>query len=189
MSKLLRVSRSKYRVVISDVLPYERPVFYSNRFFARFLKYYGIEVEEGMLVARRHSDEPGLKDFLEILGGRKGAERRSFQYSISKDGHREGRRLTVVHPFHQVEMVDFYDRYKMLIIDYCMRSNFSIRFPYKVADCQKKQKGFHKVYSDDASPVDTSESLKHFFAYKYFKNINFFYGDYRFCARRRNSDA
>lgn len=47
MSKLLRVSRSKYRVVISDVLPYERPVFYSNRFFARFLKYYGIEVEEG----------------------------------------------------------------------------------------------------------------------------------------------
>lgn len=180
MSKLLRVSRSKYRVVISDVLPYERPVFYSNRFFARFLKYYGIEVEEGMLVARRHGDEPGLKDFLEILGGRKGAERRSFQYSISKEGHREGRRLTVVHPFHQVEMVDFYDRYKMLIIDYCMRSNFSIRFPYKVADCQKKQKGYHKVYSDDASPVDTSESLKHFFAYKYFKNINFFYGDYRF---------
>lgn len=180
MSKLLRVSRSKYRVVISDVLPYERPVFYSNRFFARFLKYYGIEVEEGMLVARRHGDEPGLKDFLEILGGRKGAVRRSFQYSISKEGHREGRRLTVVHPFHQVEMVDFYDRYKMLIIDYCMRSNFSIRFPYKVADCQKKQKGYHKVYSDDASPVDTSESLKHFFAYKYFKNINFFYGDYRF---------
>ena len=163
MSKLLRVSKSKYRVVISDVLPYERPVFYSNRFFARFLKYYGIEVEEGMLVARRHGDDPGLKDFLEILGGRKGAERRSFQYLISKDGHREGRRLTVIHPFHQVEMADFYGRYKMLIIDYCMRSNFSIRFPYKVADCQKKQKGFHKVYSDDASPVDTSESLKHFF--------------------------
>lgn len=148
MSKLLRVSRSKYRVVISDVLPYERPVFYSNRFFARFLKYYGIELEEDMLVARRHSDDPGLKVFLKILGGRKGAERRSFQYSISKDGHQEGRRLTVIHPFHQVEMVDFYGRYKMLIIDYCMRSNFSIRFPYKVADCQKKQEGYHKVYSD-----------------------------------------
>lgn len=68
MSKLLRVSKSKYRVVISDVLPYERPVFYSNRFFARFLKYYGIEVEEGMLVARRHSDEPGLKDFWRFWG-------------------------------------------------------------------------------------------------------------------------
>lgn len=68
MSKLLRVSRSKYRVVISDVLPYERPVFYSNRFFARFLKYYGIEVEEGMLVARRHGDDPGLKDFWRFWG-------------------------------------------------------------------------------------------------------------------------
>lgn len=180
MSKLIHVSKSKYRVVISDILPYERPVFFSNRFFARFLKYYGVEVEGDVLVARHHSDEPGLKEFLEILGGKAGAIRRSFHYSITKDGNEEGRCLSVIHPFHQVKMVEFYDRYKMLLIDFCLRSNYSIRFPYKIADYQKKQKGYHKIYSDDAEPVDTSESLKHFFAYKYYKNINFFYGDYRF---------
>lgn len=95
----------------------------------------------------------------------------------------------MIHPFHQVEMVGFYGRYKMLIIDYCMRSDFSIRFPYKVADCQKKQKGFHKVYSDDASPVDTSESLKHFSRTSISRISISSMGTIAFCARRRNSDA
>lgn len=180
MSRLLHVSKSKYRVVISDTLPYERPMFFSNRFFARFLKYYGVEINGDVLVASKHKEEPGLKEFLEILGGKKGASRSSFHYSITKDGHTEGRCLSVIHPFYQIKMVDFYDRYKMLLIDFCSRSNYSIRFPYKVADYQKKQKGFHKIFSDDAEPIDTSESLKHFFAYKFYKNINFFYGDYRF---------
>lgn len=180
MSRLLHISKSKYRVVISDTLPYERPMFFSNRFFARFLKFYGVEINGDVLIASKHTEEPGLKEFLEILGGKKGASRSSFHYSITKDGHKKGRCLSVIHPFHQIKIVDFYDRYKMLLIDFCSRSNYSIRFPYKVADYQKKQKGFHKIFSDDAEPIDTSESLKHFFAYKYYKNINFFYGDYRF---------
>ena len=142
MSRLLHVSKSKYRVVISDTLPYERPMFFSNRFFARFLKFYGVEINGDVLIASKHTEEPGLKEFLEILGGKKGASRSSFHYSITKDGHKEGRCLSVIHPFHQIKMVDFYDRYKMLLIDFCSRSNYSIRFLYKVADYQKKQKGF-----------------------------------------------
>ena len=69
MGKLQRVSNSKYRVVVSDVLPYERPAFFTNRFFARFLKYYGIVSKEGSLVATRHAETEGLKEFLEVLGG------------------------------------------------------------------------------------------------------------------------
>lgn len=107
MSRLLHVSKSKYRVVISDTLPYERPMFFSNRFFARFLKYYGVEINGDVLVASKHKEEPGLKEFLEILGGKKGASRSSFHYSITKDGHTEGRCLSVIHPFYQIKMVDF----------------------------------------------------------------------------------
>ena len=180
MSKILHVSNSKYRAVISEMLPYERPVFFTNRFFARFLKYYGIRTKDDSLVATRHEEEAGLKEFLLILGGQNGALRTCFQYNISKDGHEDGRCLSVIHPFHQVKMVEFYDKYKMLLIDFCQRSHFSVRYPYKVADFQKKQKGYHKLYSDDAEPIDTHESLKHFFAYKQYRNINFFYGDYRF---------
>lgn len=180
MSKLLRISNSRYRAVISEVLPYERPVFFTNRFFARFLKYYGVKVENDVLVATRNTDEPGLTEFLALLGGKANDKRPCFQYSITKDGRKEGRRLSVIHPFHQVKMLEFYDRYKTLLIDFCQRSNFSIRYPYKVADYQKNSKGYYKIMSDDALSVDTSESLKHFFSYKHYKNINNFYDDYRF---------
>lgn len=169
-----------YRAVISEVLPYERPVFFTNRFFARFLKYYGVKVENDVLVATRNTDEPGLTEFLALLGGKANDKRPCFQYSITKDGRKEGRCLSVIHPFHQVKMLEFYDRYKTLLIDFCQRSNFSIRYPYKVADYQKKSKGYYKIMSDDALPIDTSESLKHFFSYKHYKNINNFYDDYRF---------
>ena len=119
MSKLLRVSNSKYRVVISDVLPFERPIFFSNRFFARFLKYYGVKVENDRLVATRNVEDEGLTEFLQLLGGNPGVRRPCFQYKITKDGHEDGRTLSVVHPFHQVKMVEFYERYKMLLIDFC----------------------------------------------------------------------
>ena len=180
MSKFLPISKSKYRTVISDVLPYERPVFFTNRFFARFLKYYGVKTDNGVLVATRHTDEEGLDDFLMLLGGRKDVERPCFQYSISKDNESEGRQLSVIHPYHQVKMVEFYDCYKELLVEFCHHSNFSIRFPHKVAVWQKKQKGYHKLFSDDAEELDTQESLKHFFAYRYYRNINYFYDDYRF---------
>lgn len=180
MSKSLQVSRSKYRVVISDVLPYERPVFFTNRYFARFLKYYGIQCHEDKLVATKHVDTVGLDLFLRVMGGEAGAERQCFQYHITKEGHGKGRCLTVIHPYHQVKMVDFYDRYKTLLVYFCKRSNYSIRFPHKIASYQKQQRGFHKIMSDEENPADTKESIKHFFAYRHYKNINFFYGDYRF---------
>ncbi len=180
MSKLIRVSRSKYRAVISDILPYERPVFFSNRFFSRILKFYGIQTEEGRLIATRHKETEGLNEFLLLLGGNANDKRTCFQYRITKDGHDEGRCLTVIHPYHQVKMLEFYDAYKNLLIDFCQRSNFSIRYPYKISSYQKRQKGYHKIFSDDEEIVDSRESLKHFFAYKFYRNINLFYGDYRF---------
>lgn len=186
MSKLQRVSNSKYRVVVSDVLPYERPVFFTNRYFARFLKYYGIKTQNGMLIATRHKETEGLEQFLELLGGRAGVERPCFQYFITKEGHNEGRCLTVIHPYHQVKMTEFYERYKMLLIDFCQRSHFSIRYPYKTATCKKVQKDNHTLFSDDAQPLDSGESLRHYFAYRYYKNINFFYGDYRFLRAEKH---
>lgn len=180
MSKFLPISKSKYRVVISDVLPYERPVFFTNRFFARFLKYYGIKTSEGKLVATRHTEDEGLSEFLILLGGRQGDKRPCFQYCISKDNENAGRRLAVIHPYHQVKMVEFYERYNQLLVEFCHRSDYSIRFPHKVAVWQKKQKGYYRLFSDDAKEVDTRESLKHYFAYRHYRNINYFYSDYRF---------
>lgn len=179
MSKLIGISRSKYRVAVSDILPYEKPVFFTNRFFVRFLKNYGIICREGRLIATKNQCE-GLDEMLAILGGIGNVSRPAFQYSIAKTSTEVGRRLTVIHPFHQVEMIEFYDRFKMVIIDFCNRSHFSIRFPHKVAVVQKKPKGYPKYFSDEFRENHSETSPKHFFAYKYYHNINDFYDDYRF---------
>ena len=179
MSKFVQISKSKYRTIICDVLPYEKPIFFSNRFFARFLKRYGIRIQDGRLVATKNKCE-GLDALLLLLGGMKDDKRPCFQYHITKDGHESGRCLTVIHPFHQVQMVDFYDKYKSLLLDFCKRSSFSIRYPYKIATYQKKKKGFYHLISDTANSINTKESIRHFFAYKYYHNINDFYDDYRY---------
>ena len=179
MSKLVGISRSKYRVAVSDILPYERPIFFTNRFFVRFLKNYGVVCHEGRLVAtKKHCD--GLDEMLSILGGSNGARRPAFQYSIAKSSTEQGRRLTLIHPYHQVAMIEFYDRYKTVMTDFCQRSRYSIRFPDKVAEVQKKPLGYPKYLSDNVQESHPEESIKHFFAYKYYHNINDFYDDYRF---------
>lgn len=179
MGKLIGITRSKYRVAVSDILPYERPVFFTNRFFVRFLKNYGIVCRDGRLVATKNQCE-GLDGVLAILGGGKDARRPAFQYYIAKSSTERGRLLSLIHPFHQVAMVEFYDRYKTVIIDFCQRSRFSIRFPHRVAVVQEKPKGYPKYLSDDVKETRSEESVKHFFAYKYYHNINDFYDDYRF---------
>ena len=83
MGKLIHISRSQYRVLVSDVLPYERPLFFTNRFFARFLKYYGIVCMDGKLVAAKNHVE-GLDEILAIIGGQPGDKRKAFQYTSMK---------------------------------------------------------------------------------------------------------
>ena len=179
MSKFVRISKSKYRVVVSEVLPYERPIFFSNRFFSRFLKYYGVRIEQGALIATKNPTE-GLNDFLKLLGGAKGSDRKSFQYDISRGSIDKKRTLSIIHPYHQVEMVEFYDRYKMLLIDFCNRSNFSLRHPYKIADKQEQAKGYAKLISVTRKKMDPDNGLKHFFSYRTCDNINDFYDDHIF---------
>ena len=177
MGKLVGISRSKYRVAVSDILPYERPLFFTNRFFVRFLKNYGVVCHNGRLIATKNQSE-GLDELLAVLGGIGAIRRPAFQYSIAKSSTENGRRLTIIHPYHQVAMVEFYDKYKMVIADFCQRSRYSIRFPYKVAVVQKKPKGFPKFISEVEQKSYPEESNKHFFAYKHYHNINDFYDDY-----------
>lgn len=184
MSKLIGISRSKYRVAVSDVLPYERPLFFTNRFFTRFLKHHGIVCCDGRLVATKNQTE-GLEQLLSILGGQDAEHRPAFQYSIAKSSNVKGRLLTVIHPYHQVQMIEFYDRYKTVLTDFCQRSRYSIRYPYKVAVVQKKPKGFPQYISDEKVEAHPEESIKHFFVYRHYHNINEFYDDYRFLRAER----
>ncbi|MDE5849129.1 MAG: RNA-directed DNA polymerase [Muribaculaceae bacterium] len=175
----LKLSKSKFRVVLTEVLPYERPLFYSNRFFARLLKYYDVGIREGRLVATRHKEDEGADEFLQLLSGKIG-EKTNYNYFISKDGFDKGRKLTVMHPFHQVKTMEFYDRYNKLMIAFCARSKFSIRYPSRISSMLKWSSMFDKVIDDDADEEKTSESAKSFFHYEEVNNISKFYDSYKF---------
>lgn len=177
MSKYVRIPKSAQRMLLTDVLPYERPLFFSNRFFSRFVRYYDVHIENGELVAFNHTNDTGLKEFLQLISGNKSSERISFSYTISKDGHEKGRTLTIPHPFRQIELMEFYAKYDYLIIDFCNRSNFSLRHPVKVATHWKKRKEFAKVISDEAEEFVSNEDIKHYFRYSRIDNISKFYND------------
>lgn len=176
MSRVIPVSRSKYRVAQSDLLPYERPIFFSNRFYSRFLKYYGVVVKEGRLVATKHL-EPGLNEFLSLIGGAPSDKRPCFQYYIAKTDDKEGRLLTVVHPYHQVRMVELYDRYKTVMIDFCHKSNFSIRHPEAIVTAHRIKSEPWGFLTDRKVADYTPLGQKTFFSYALFDNINDFYDD------------
>ena len=175
VSKVAYISQSKYRSLLSDVLPYERPIFFSNRSFARFLKHYGVRTEDGRLIATKNQEE-GLDEFLRILGGKKGDKRISFKYTISRGENSDKvRDLYVIHPYYQVAMAEFYEEYRMLLIDFCNRSKSSLRYPVRVAKQQKRANDIEKVVFDRVNKQTIDEGLKHYFTYERCENINEFY--------------
>lgn len=181
MANIVHISPSKYRSLLSEVLPYERPIFFSNRSFVRFLKHYGVRTEGGRLVATKNQKK-GLNEFLRILGGEKEDNRLSYEYDIyrgepKQDESEEERRLSIIHPYYQVKMAEFYEEYRMLLIEYCNRSRASLRHPVRVAERQKQMQGLERLAFDkyDADGIDNGQ--KHYFAYENCDNINKFYED------------
>lgn len=99
----------KERVILSDVLPFEIPVTFSNRRFYDFLVTNGIEMKEDSIAW--HKDDPFLEAIVKLLFGfpvNKEATNRviklngnlttiPFSYKIA---HKENdyRELTIIHP-------------------------------------------------------------------------------------------
>ena len=55
----IRLKYKKERVVLSDVLPFEIPIIFSNRYFYRFLVCYGVEIRDNKIYW--NDNKKGLK--------------------------------------------------------------------------------------------------------------------------------
>lgn len=204
--KRIRLKYKKERVILSDVLPYEMPIIFSNRHFYRFLITYGIEFRDNTILwnpqQRKFSntDKAILPTLIELLFGcKKGSFdptqnkivlnnrdtwRTPFIYKI-KHKENDFRELAVIHPKHQLEIVDLYEQYKELILYYTSLSRFSIRKPDNIAKyvyykdkLHRQIKGDH--YDSIESYLNEYENLKTYFTYKKYTNIYRFYEDYRY---------
>lgn len=206
--KKVKLKYGKERVLFSDVLPYETPLTFSNRYFYRFITKYKLviqkeikENEDGkkentgnytIISTNNKLDSDGL-NFASLLLGfplSDGAKLKinsvfyPFQFNIA---HKIGKNriLTVIHPLNQLQIVDFYEKYKYAILYLCSRSNFSLRKPVKVAQYFYYRDKLHanllgKKRESVELYFNEYENLKSYFSYQKYSNIYKFYEDYRY---------
>ena len=191
--KKIRLKYKKERVLFSDVLPYELPIIFSNRGFYRLLVRYGIHTDEGKLCWKDDTPKEVLLLLKLFLGGQElidseiklgnQCERTiPYTYSILHKPNK-ARQLSIIHPLNQIEVVEFYEKYKDLILYYCSRSNFSMRYPNSVASYFYYRDRLHsELLGKKSDPVEMFfseyENLRTYFSYKNYTNVYKFYEGY-----------
>ncbi len=196
--KKIRLRYKKERVVLSDVLPYELPFIFTNRYFYRFLVKNEVFIGEDMRLHWKDGVHKGALAILALISQNNGKQLKdktdidiqnrlitiSFNYSI-KHKETNNRRLSIIHPLNQIQIVDFYNRYKNPILYMCGKSHFSIRYPNKVACYFYYKDRLHNVLLGKKSDkleiyFSEYENMKTFFSYRQYANIYKFYEDYRY---------
>lgn len=198
--KKIKLRYKKERVVFSDVLPYELPFIFTNRYFYRFLVKNEVLIDGSDVLHWKVGIHKGAQAILALLVKTKGSQLNGktdynlktdrrlvtipFNYAI-KHKETSNRRLSIVHPLNQIQMVDFYDRYKNTLLYMCGKSHFSIRYPNKVACYFYYKDRLHSTLLGKKSDkleiyFSEYENMKTFFSYKQYANIYKFYEDYRY---------
>ena len=203
--KKIKLSYSKERVLFSDVLPYECPIIFSNRYLYRFLaKYLWVGEEEeieknncNVLKQSKRLDEKDANAFAALLFGCYKKDERigvlyhrlnglfyPFQFNIAHKKNKN-RTLSIIHPYNQWQIVEFYEKYKYSILYLCNQSNFSLRKPHKIAQYFYYRDRLHRKLSGHESDkvelfFNEYENLKTYFSYEKYSNIYKFYEDYRY---------
>ena len=168
------IGYKKERVVLSDILPYEVPPFFSNRHFYNFLVKNKVVINEDERTIKFKKDHTGvLKRLIQILFAidknvnfTSNTEFDSFNFNEKtfneklfltipfkfKITHKDNdyRELTVIHPINQLYLVGFYDKYKNTILYNTKLSRFSLRKPSKVSSL--------KYYKDNTNKKKKSKN-------------------------------
>lgn len=203
--KKIKLSYSKERVIFSDVLPYECPIIFSNRYLYRFLaKYLWVGEKQKIdnitwntLKQSKRLNEKDASAFAALLFGcyeqgkpisdlkhKNNALFYPYHFNIAHKPNKN-RTLSVIHPYNQWQVVDFYEQYKYSILYLCNQSKYSLRKPHKVAQYFYYRDRLHrKLLGHQSDKVELFfneyENLKTYFSYKKYSNIYKFYEDYRY---------
>lgn len=155
MGKTLELT-SKYRVILTEVLPYELPLVFNNYAFFQIC-----------------NDEKKQKFYHDFIGIKKEDWTIPFDYDIYQKSGSKRRRMSLIHPTVQLEWVEFYEEYADYLIYLCTKSPFSIRYIYQIADCLIDEKELESEGDDgsgeDAAEEDSSSRKKYHSYYDYRK--------------------
>lgn len=171
----LKVKRSDYdRVLITETIPYETPIMFSNDGLYKNVKKIVLTNISSFIISRLVKGE-GKRNKFTI----------PYTYKIKKNSS-EFRALSVIHPCSQWEMREFYMTYEHLICHYSSRSNFSIRAPKSIASTfyyKNSWENINKYKRGGVSESNRDQYSKHsssFFAYRGFDRLYKFYNSEQF---------
>ena len=192
-----RVPWGAERVVLSDVLPYELPVSFSNSAFGALLAKLDIEIDGQQVTANWVG--PSTPAILAILFGgvvpvskpassvrvtfadpwlgigQHSPRSRALSFNIGKNaGGIRG--VALMHPRSQITVAHFYERYADTILYFTRRSPFSIRHPSDVARYTVSRDAiFTEDLDSEAAGVEISEReyerLRSYFTYGGYSHI------------------
>lgn len=162
--KPVKINRRDYaRVLVTETLPYETPIIFSNGGLYDQVKAMG-------------KLDPIHEVFLKFLLTGTGKATVPMAYKIRKNS-REFRRLSLLHPRAQWKIKEFYEKYEKLILYHCSVSPASIRAPHKVAGSFYKKSAWenlNKYKNDVVSTLTFDEITKHspsYFTYRHFDRL------------------
>lgn len=187
MKKKNRIKRGDYnRVLITETLPFETPIIFSNDGLYNHV----------VSIGTASSIQKTIIDALVLGEGHPKAVNctNPYLYKVRKNSI-EFRRLALLHPLSQWRLRCFYQKYEELILHYCAQSPASIRSPRKVAGSFYSKSSWENVnqYKKDAVALASLDRyVKHtpsFFSYfgydrlyKFFNSRDYFSLEKQFCV-------
>jgi len=164
MGKVRIDKDDKSRILLTELLPYEVPMLFSNEGFYTILKKHG-------------------RKFFEANSGLSKDYGIPFNFEIGKSNSGDTRVLSIIHPKNQLEFIPLYTKYDTLMIHQCSKSPFSLR---KISKVAKYYYSPDFVYEEDSLKSSESEVepetldvetkyLKSYFIYKPIDLIYKFY--------------
>lgn len=168
-----KIRSSDYnRVLITETIPFETPIIFSN---------------DGLYDQVTNLDMVGevqrtiIKALvLHEVSGKPPSSTIPYTYKVKKDS-KSFRRLSLLHPASQWEVKGFYEKYEQLIIHYCSISPASIRAPKKVSSSFYSKSSWENInkYKTGSIALDSLDNYsKHapsFFSYRGYDRLYKFF--------------
>jgi len=119
MGKVKINKEDKARVILTELLPYEVPMLFSNDGFYNIIKNKEIDYFAQKIGQNHHKwdDQFTLP----------------FNYDIKKNIVGDTRTLSIIHPFTQKRFINLFENYDSLMLHLCSKSPFSLRKINKIA--------------------------------------------------------
>lgn len=157
-----------YRVLLTEVLPYEIPLMLDNEGF-----YLNMQDKELQRI------------FYQTFQGKLKKWTIPFDYSVRKYGGDKSRKLSLMHPYIQVECAKFYEHHDYYMLSLCSNSPFSIRYISERAKCIFKVEESETKEEENQNRIEILDEevdklYRSYFSYKRYDMMYKFFtsGDY-----------